>query len=287
MKEKKIKELIAINQRYLNDHKVITESDIKNIENLTALIELTRDNTTPKIGDIVKYTTKYGDYYAKALITNVFEDNSFEICEMPYTPFVCCYDNKTNNIKMSVSGGAFHNFGKKMFKYVGKGQRKFCDWGACGPCANGAIDFIATVNIWEIKENNIYSPYTTEKYNKMYIHKLEKPSDFGYMILGDGIAFKNEKDYTAFLKTYNAKEFNGYCENQKIIFYYKEENFYISKKEWENLKNCKIDTRLCNGSIITVKVKYDNKNKKIIVYKYSNYFNPEEEIANKPYILNR
>lgn len=282
-----IEELKKINQRYLGTHYEIIEKDIKNINHLINLIEFTRDDTTPKVGDIVKYTSEYGDYYGGALISGIWEDSEIEICESPYTPFFTCYDVDAKNIKISVSGGSFHNFNKKMFRYIGKGKRKFCDWGSCGPCADGAIDFYAMVNVWEVKQENKFAPYTTENYNKMYINKLEKPSDFGYMILGEGIAFKNEKDYNAFLKTYRAKEFQGYMENQKVIFYYKEENCYISKEEWEKLKDFEIDTRQINGSIVTVKVKYDNKNKKILVYRYSNRFEPEEEIANKPYILNR
>ena len=292
MNKKQINELLKINKRFLYTHRVITGNDIKNIEHLQSLIELTRDETTPKAGDIVKLTTEHGDYYGTALISNVWgeptdNDIEFEVCECPYTPFMGRYDEKTQNIKMSVSGGSFHNFKRNMFQYAGKGKRKFCDWGHCGACGDGAIDFFATVNVWEVKENNRFAPYTTEKYNKMYIYKLDKPSDYGYIIKGDGIAFKTQKDYEAFLKTYKAKEFKGYYNNQTIIFCYKEENFYLTKEEWNKLEKCQIDTRLCNGSIITVKVKYDNRNKKIKVYRYSNRFEPEEEIANKPYILSR
>lgn len=283
----KKEELIKINQRYLSSHYEITEKDLKNIEQLIAIIESTRDRAMPKTGDIVKFTTEYGDYFENALISRIWENEEIEICECPYTPFFGSYNNEINDITLSTSGGAFHNFNSKTFKYLGTGKRKFCNWGSCGACADGAIDFYANVNVWEVKQKNRFEPYTTEKYNKMYINKLEKPSDFGYIILGDGIAFKNEKDYKAFLKTYKAKEFKGYWQNQSVIFYYKEENHYISKEEWENLDGFQIDTRLCNGSIITVKVKYDNENKKIIVYRYSNMFEPEEEIADKPYILNR
>lgn len=282
-----IEELKKINQRYLNTHYEINEIDEKNINNLIGIIEKTRDNKTPKTGDIVKFTTEHGEYFGNALISNIWENGEIEICECPYTPFFAAYNPAKNSIKLSVSGGSFHDFNKSIFKYIGTGKRKFCDWGSCGACEDGAIDFYANVNVWELKQENKFDPYTTEKYNKMYINKLEKPTDLGYIILGNGIAFKNEKDYNAFLKTYRAKEFQGYCKNQTVIFYYKEENYYISKEEWEKLENCQIDTRLCNGSIITVKVKYDDENKKIIVYRYSNRFEEEEEIANKPYILNR
>lgn len=282
-----IKELKEINQRYLNTHYEITEREKENINNLINIIEKTRDKQTPKTGDIVKFTSEHGEYFENALISSIWEDGKIEICECPYTPFFTIYNKSKNDIRISVSGGSFHDFNKNLFKYIGTGKRKFCDWGSCGACADGAIDFCANVNVWEVKQKNKFEPYTTEKYNRMFIHKLEKSTDLGYTILGDGIAFKNDKDYNAFLRTYKAKEFQGYCQNQTVIFYYKEENHYISKEEWEKLENYQIDTRLCNGSIITVKVKYNDDDKKIIVYRYSNRFEPEEEIANKPYILSR
>lgn len=281
-----IKELKRINHRYLNTHYSISERELKNINQLIKCIESTRDNKEPKTGDIVQFRTEHGEYYDSALISKVWEDGDIEICEAPYVPFVGNYDEKAKNIRLSVSGGAFHNFKQDIFKYIGKGKRKFCVLGECGACADGAIDFIATVNVWEIKQKNRYEPYTTEKYNKMYIHKNVKGYE-PYTILGDGIAFETEEDYRAFLNTYRAKEFVLNEEDNVVIFYYKEEDFYMSKEKWNKIKECEIDTRLCNGSIITVKVKYDDKNKKIKVYRYSNRFEPNEEISNKPYILNR
>ena len=280
-----LKELNKINQRYLNAHYCIDPDEVEKVNKLIHLIEVTRDSNTPKTGDIIKFTSEHGDYYDKAIISSVYSDGDIEICERPYTPFVCNYYDKAQNIGMSVSGGSFHNFNKTMFKYIGKDRRKFCVWGNCGACVDGAIDFIATVNVWEVKQKNRFEPYTTKDYNKMYIYKNVK-NHKPYTILGDGIAFENEQDYQAFLRTYRAKEFKGYSFNQTVIFYYKEDNYYLTKEEWEKLTNCQIDTRRCNGSIIKVKVKYDDKNKKINVYRYSNYFEPQEEISSKPYLLN-
>lgn len=270
-----------INALYNIEHG-ITENDIKMAENYINYIEKTRSDKMPKVGDIVKYTTKYGDYYGRALISADTGENEIEICEQPYVPFIC--DTNNDDMSLSVSGGAFTHTNKNNLKYLGKEKRQFCDWGSCGACGNGAVKFEAEVSVWEYKENNMFGEYSTKDYNKMYIKKKEKPIN-GYIIFGDGIAFETEKDYQAFLKTYRAKEFdNGY---NTVIFYYKEENYLISEEEWQKLEDYQIDTRLCNASIITVKVKYDEENKKIKVYRYKNSFKPEEEIANKPYILNR
>lgn len=276
-----IENFYKINGLYHIEHG-ITKNDIKMAENYIDYIEKTRSDKIPKVGDIVKYTTEYGDYYGRALISANNGANEIQICEQPYVPFICSTDN--DDMSLSVSGGAFTHTNKSNLKYLGKEKRQFCDWGSCGACGNGAVKFEAEVSVWEYKKPNEYGEYSTKDYNKMYIRKLEKPTD-GYIIFGDGIAFETEKDYQAFLKTYRAKEFdNGY---NTVIFYYKEENYLISKEEWQKLEDCQIDTRLCNASIITVKVKYDEENKRIKVYRYKNSFKSEEEIANKPYILNR
>lgn len=267
--------------KQLNQGYSITEKDLKEVEDLINLIETTRSNSSPKVGDIVKFTSEHGDYYESAVISRIEEDGDIEICEHYPTPFVKRCNSKTKNIWISISGGPFCSIKADMFKYIGKDKSKFCYSEICE-----AKCFFATVNVWEVKQKNRYEPYTTEKYNKMYIYK--NVEDFNpYTILGKGIAFTTEREYNIFLKTYRAKEFATDDNNVFVIFYYKEENFYISKNEWDNLQNCEIDTRLYNGSIITVKVQYDDINKKIKVYKYSNSFEPNEEIADKPYILNR
>lgn len=276
-----IENFYKINGLYHIEHG-ITKNDIKMAENYIDYIEKTRSDKIPKVGDIVKYTTEYGDYYGRALISTNSGANEIQICEQPYVPFICSTNN--DDMSLSVSGGAFTHTNKSNLKYLGKEKRQFCDWGSCGACGNGAVKFEAEVSVWEYKKPNEYGEYSTKDYDKMYIRKLEKPVN-GYIIFGDGIAFETEKDYQAFLKTYRAKEFDN--DYNKVIFYYKEENYLISKEEWQELEGYQIDTRKCNASIITVKVKYDEENKRIKVYRYKNSFKPEEEIANKPYILNR
>ena len=153
MKEISIEELKKINQSYLNTHHSIRKKDLENIKSLINLIESTRDNTNPKIGDTVKFTSQYGKYYKNALISNIWENGEIEICEKPYIPFVGEYNEKKNNIFLSVSGGIFHTLEPSMFKYLKKDKRRFCNWGIYGPCADGAINFFATVNVWEVKQN--------------------------------------------------------------------------------------------------------------------------------------
>lgn len=282
-----LEELKQINGLYHHEH-ILSEKDVEMVNKYIKHIENTRNNTVPKAGDIVEYTDKHGNYYPSAHIDgDGWEENSFHICEKPYTPFITRMMN--DGIRMSTSGGAWASIPKDKLLYKGTAPKLFCDWGTCGPCAHGAVDFIATVNVWEYKEPEpLFGDYSTKDYRKMHFTLRDTPSDFGYFFLGNFTAFKTQQDYDAFKRTYRAKTFSSpYRNNEEILFYYKEEEHYIPKDDWENLKGYEIDTRLCNGSIITVKVKYDDENKKVITYRYSNRFEPEEEIAKVPYILNR
>lgn len=279
-------DLLKINSLYHLEHG-LTDKDVIMCNNYIKFIEKTRNKKMPKTGDILELTDKHGNYYPCAHIQGKgWEDDTLEICENAYVPFIVSTDKE---LKLSTSGGAWCSVPLKDLKYKGKRKKLFCDWGTCGACAHGAVEFWATVNVWEYKDPApLFGEYSTKNYKKMHINKLEKPSDYGYMILGEGTAFKNNEEYQAFLKTYKAKVFpSPYYANSEIVFLYKEKAFYITKEKWNNLKNCKIDTRLCNGSIITVKVKYDDKNKLIKVYRYSNHFEKDEQISNERYILAR
>ena len=145
MVEINMEQLKKINQNYLNAHHSIEKEDLENIKKLINLIEITRDNTQPKIGDTVRFTSKNGKYVCK--------NGKIVICEKPYTPFFKEYDKKKNDISLSVSGGTFHILEANMFKYLKKYKRKFCNWGVCGACFNESINFLAMVNVWEVNEN--------------------------------------------------------------------------------------------------------------------------------------
>ncbi len=146
-----LQELEQINQRFLNTHYYITPEDVESINKIIKNIEDTRDTEQPKSGDIVIYINKHGKTYNNAIISNNFKD-CFEICEIPYTPFYYGVNPPLFDVNLSVSGGAFNQFNKDMFKLKGKTKNKFCVWGHDGACADGAIDFYASVNVWEVSE---------------------------------------------------------------------------------------------------------------------------------------
>lgn len=275
--------LKEINARFKCDH-ILHKSDVDMANNYVKLIENSRSAITPKVGDRVRYTNEYGEYYGRAHIEQV-EDDRIYICESPYVPFIW---QKDNSIGCQTSGGAWSHIPLGELKYLGKELKTFCDWGHCGACANGAVEFEAEVSVWEyINPNNRYAPYTTKDYDRQFIRyvvdQFGKPiNGSNYRYFGDGIAFETDKDYQAWLRTYRGIELQGGYENQKVVFLYGERRYYITKDEWDAL-DYPIDTRMCNG-IIFVKVKYDDEDHCIHVYRYTNAVNAD---YHKPYMIAR
>ena len=68
-------------------------------------IESDRSETMPKIGDRVRWTNKYGEYYHYAHIERIDDDSEAEVWERPYVPFVFKRDD--NTLGCSTSGGAW------------------------------------------------------------------------------------------------------------------------------------------------------------------------------------
>lgn len=78
-----------------------------------ALIESTRLNNQPMPGDIVEYTTRYGDWYPDAHIDEVNE-NGISICEVASVPYVSKHNGKLS--LGSVSGGSWTTIPTKLHK---------------------------------------------------------------------------------------------------------------------------------------------------------------------------
>jgi hypothetical protein len=151
-----LQSLKAFDPVYDAEHSM-TEKDVAIVNQAVAVIEKTLDSKQPKDGDVVIYTNEYGKTYAWAHLeaTNMYgSDYPLVICEEAYTPFVSVKDGSYST---SASGGAWTGLKKEevnKLKFVRTGLKKFCIWGSSGMRANGAIDFMARVNVWE---------YTAEK----------------------------------------------------------------------------------------------------------------------------
>lgn len=174
-----VETLRELNVSYDHEHG-LTQKDVDMANSYVELIEQTRSEITPQIGDRLIYVTEDGDYYGNALIENLHHTNKghLSICEQPSIPFVW---NDNGNIRLSVSGGAFHAVNPKELKFLKWTDGSFKDWGHCRACANGAVAFYAKVPMWFYSEPNPkYGNFTTETYRKFYFNKRRnrKPAIF-------------------------------------------------------------------------------------------------------------
>ena len=174
----------------------LTQEDVDMANSYVELIERTRSKITPQIGDRLVYVTEHGDYYGNALIdSRSAKEGYLSVCEQPYVPFVWEEDG---NIRLSVSGGAFHSVNPEELKFLKWTEGVFKDWGHCGACANGSVSFLAKVPLWFYAEPNPrYGDFTTETYRKFYLHKREE-SENGNLYQGFDIAFRDEAEFRQF-----------------------------------------------------------------------------------------
>ena len=297
--------LREINNRFCGSHYVI-DSDVEKANEYVELIEGSRSKTEPKIGDIIQYTNEYGDYYSSAHIDKVYEDGNVNVCEQPYVPFI---DSNANNngICCSTSGGAWCDLPTDKLVYVGKRQKRFCDWGNCGACADGAIEFEAEVSVWEYtSENNKFVsengyPFTTKDFDRVYVSFNPNRKDTNYIYFADknGCSFKaweNKEDFQAWLRTNRAEVFKGFWDNQYVVWIWKNIEHHVSPTEFDSL-DLPEDTFLMNGAIRRCKRKYDEGTHTIHTY-YVWYWNDpnkdfyeaateQNEIREKLYTLDR
>ena len=87
-----IETLRELNVSYDREH-WLTQDDVDMANNYVQLIERTRSEITPQVGDRVVYVTEHGDYYGHALIDHMHRDEErLSVCERPYVPFVGATD---------------------------------------------------------------------------------------------------------------------------------------------------------------------------------------------------
>lgn len=138
----------------------LDQSDWDKIELFRKLLAERRaeccDTPEPLPGDIVE-----GAYYdGKCPFKNGVIESAkgfkkpLSVCAKPYVPFISLGSH--DKINVSTSGGPFFGFSNEDLEFVCEDERLFCDWGHCGPCANGAIDFKAKVNRWRVRDKVDY-----------------------------------------------------------------------------------------------------------------------------------
>ena len=78
-----VETLKALNVSYDYDHRLTLE-DTDMVNAYVELIEGTRSETTPQVGDRLIFTDRHGSHYGNALIEKAQETGCVYICEEPY-----------------------------------------------------------------------------------------------------------------------------------------------------------------------------------------------------------
>lgn len=259
--------LAEINSVYLSFHAPIEDSDVENANKWVRIIEASRDDSRPLVGDIVHYTNEYSDYYAHAHIDEISLESAV-VCECPFVPFVGWTEK--DGLSCSKGGGAYERIDLRKLTYVGKEEKLFKDWGSCGGCAYGSITFAAEVNVWEYTPENLrFGPYTTKDWVRAFIYFGEKDKDSNHINFGDCRTFSSEMGYMAWLLTYKGVEFEGYSDKETVVFFYQREEYLISKEAWDILA-LPVDTRPIGMQLQYIKYKYNDNEHVITEYRFSN-----------------
>lgn len=244
-------ELKRLNARYCADHLLIQE-DVEAVNQMINLIETTRNDKTPQVGDGVDYINEWAEYCPHTHIESKNID-SLNVCEHPYLPFV--YAKGQDGIVTSTSGGAWANIPSSL-NYIGTRKKLFVIWGHDGASANGAIAFYANVNVWEYINGS--HQFTTKTHDRFFLHILDKPDQDGDRILlssngcANNKAFRTEKDYQAWLTTFCGVE----SEDRKTVWTYQQKEVSLPLDKYLNLENVVIDSERCNGYVQECKRQY-------------------------------
>ena len=232
---------------------------------IDSLEKTTGEHRFPVPGDRVVYTDKGGVCHSYARIEHVLgEPGLFETASV--------YANPDGSCHVSQGSMSHNNLDFSKFKHLGYTSAPFWCFGSYGACCGGGIDFLARVAVWEYVEPDQEFPgYTTENWMKWYVTHANS-SGYQYLCESYGIpgyktAFKTDKEYQFWLKTYRGREFDGYWQDQKVVWGYSEAKISLDKKEWDAL-DFPLDTRLLNGAIRDCKVNYDDDNHVIEAFFY-------------------
>ena len=216
------KELLIRNNPCYHSQHYITQSDVDIANEYMELIQSTRNDKKPTIGDMFQYTNEDGEFYGRAHYESESENDN-RICWGGSHSHVYKTEQNEIGIGFLSSGGPWGSLDISKLHYVGKTVRSFWTWGSCGACGNGGLSFDAEVNLWRYDEpKQRYPGFSTEHWKRSFIYyseKLDKNAGehYHYTSFIDCIAFKTTPDYEAWKKTYCGVEFPGGSENQKVL----------------------------------------------------------------------
>lgn len=237
------------------------EHDLNIVNRLLEALAAAREGAqAPTQGDSVRYTSDYGDFYQNAMIDSI-NGERVSLCEQPSAYAL-------SNGHVSISGGAFKSVDSSKLEYIGEKERLFWSFGSCGACAHGGIYFMARVHEWQYTpEHPMHGKYTTEHYAKRYVSSDAMGSEF-----------------KAWATTYNAVIFVSKLTTSFVVFSAKVKTALVTQQEYNKLKLPE-DTRLCNGTIIRVKVDCDSSKNTITEFRFHNANNNYYNLHPRQYML--
>ena len=263
--------LLPLNVSYDYDHQ-LTQPDVDMANALVELVERTRTDEHPQVGDLMVHVSKHGDYSPRALIEKV-HDESLSVCIHPSIPFVY---RKDNGIGCDVSGGPFDRVKIPDVKFKGWDTAYFKEWGHCGPRVNGSVSFAARIALWEYREPDpLYGDFTTKDRQRIYVRKDTDP-EAEYLYQGIGICCKDEKEFDEFLRDHEGTVFPGNWENQVVVWCFKHSVKGVSREQWEAM-DVPVSERVLHGRVQPVKIYKDMENhESVFHYVTSEITNPQK-----------
>lgn len=157
------KESLATNQRNSIYHleNTVNDRDEQFCNLYTQIIALSRRTWQPVAGDTIIIDGKRAHIDTAESYTAISANFAKKpvgmiklgVCYQPMTPFIrATLGDSSAKLSLSTSGGPWDSIEIESQRLVltGQEQKFFCFFGHSGARANGAIDFDATINVWEI-----------------------------------------------------------------------------------------------------------------------------------------
>ena len=120
---------------------------------------------------------------------------------------------------------------------------------------------------WKYREPNpIYGEeLTTETWRKLYLTRREIPNS-PYLYHGYGLALRDDAEFKQFVQDFEGRVFRGSCENQLVVWCYRDILQGISQAEWDALTAPVSSRRIYNAQQPVKVVKKHAAHERICYY---------------------
>lgn len=141
--------LIELNRYHHNECEPTTD-DVYNVNYFRRLIETTRSDLMPKVGDIVEVTLEDGTHYYSAHVEGDDYKGGLYVCLLPQTPFV--FETLDGRLAMYARGDLWRHIPRQL-KRIGVRKKQFQVWKHGKQLPYEGVLFQAHINVWEYVES--------------------------------------------------------------------------------------------------------------------------------------